>query len=233
MFWGDVVLENIFDKVAYKYDKWYKTPVGICMDKQEKDAISDLLKGVRGNKLLEVGSGTGHWSSFFQKIGFEVVGLEISDAMLDVARSKKIAGVEFVKGDAHKIPFEDESFDVTAAITVLEFVEDYNKVLKEMWRVTRKGGRIVLGCLNRYSILSLKRWLSGSTTYRNVHMFSFWEIKKILKKFGRPLLIGSTFCLPWEWGLPYAEILENFGRAYIPFLGNFIAAKVEKYKYPA
>jgi len=52
----------IFDEMADNYDRWYETPVGAAVDRMEKRAFLRVLEPKVGERLLEVGSGTGHWS---------------------------------------------------------------------------------------------------------------------------------------------------------------------------
>lgn len=133
-----------FNSVADTYDKWYETAEGALYDRLEKKAISKyLLRNVQGRKLLEVGCVTGHWIQFFSEYGFEVTGLDISERMIDIAKSKNISNVSFQVADGHSLPFSDETFNATAAITTLEFVRDSDAVLQEMIRCTRKSGRIL------------------------------------------------------------------------------------------
>ncbi|MCD4785774.1 MAG: class I SAM-dependent methyltransferase [Candidatus Eremiobacteraeota bacterium] len=222
--------KDLFAKIAQQYNSWYEDPVNRCMDRQEKAAVTDALKGTgyRAN-LLEVGCGTGHWTEFFLSKGFQTTGLDISDEMLRVARSKEMKSAHFIQGDAHKLPFEDETFDICAAITLLEFVDDPRKVISQMYRVTRPGGRIIMGVLNKYSIVGIRRMLKpGKTIFSDAHFFSFRELQETLSKFGRSRIMGSTFCLPWEWALPYANVIEEFGRLFVPFWGTFLVGVLFK-----
>jgi len=216
--------KDIFAKIAEKYDSWYEDPVNVCMDLQEKATVDEALKGTGyGSDLLELGCGTGHWTREFLSKGFHVTGLDISDEMLNIARNKEMKGAHFIRGDAHKLPFEDGTFDICATITLLEFVDKPRKVISEMYRVTSPGGRIILGVLNKYSIVGLRRMFqSKKTIFSDAHFFSFSELKGILDKFGRNRVMGSTFCLPWKWALPYANLLEEFGKLFVPFWGAFL-----------
>lgn len=223
---------NPFDRLAEKYDKWYKTPVGVCLDMMEKEAVGEFLRDLEpGGKLLDVGSGTGHWSEFFYEKGFKVTGIDISEPMLRVAREKRSSSIKFIRADANHLPFEKETFDVAVCITVLEFLEYPSSALSEMWRVTRVGGKVIVGTLNRYSILGIVRKLRPAKgVFTRAHFYSYPELKKLLKTYGRTRIIGSAFCPPWEWALPYARLLEEMGRAYFPFLGNFLVGAVKKYR---
>ncbi len=113
-------------------------------DRLEKKLIANFLPTeTEGKRLLEIGCGTGHWSRFFNQCGFEVTGLDISERMVNTALQKGIPNVPFYVGDGHLLPFQDSTFDLTAAITTLEFVRDAEVVLQEMIRCTRKSGRIL------------------------------------------------------------------------------------------
>ena len=83
-----------FDVVADKYERWYETTEGTIYDRLEKKAINRYLpQNGKGKKLLEVGCGTGHWSRFFCKRGFEVIdSLENSPFGIDVERREHFLG---------------------------------------------------------------------------------------------------------------------------------------------
>jgi SAM-dependent methyltransferase len=93
--------------------------------------------------VLEVGSGLGMLAA--QVAGRaprgRVVGLEFSEAQLARARERNAPNLEFVRGDAHQLPFADGSFDVVYCRYLLEHVADPGRVLAEMRRVLRPGGR--------------------------------------------------------------------------------------------
>ena len=145
-----------FDVVADVYDQWYETAEGEMYDRLEKKAISRYLRqNVQGMKLLEVGCGTGHWSQFFSSLGFEVIGVDVSVSMIRIAQSKNIANASFQVVDGHSLPFRDNSFDITTAITTLEFVNDAELVLQEMVRCTRRPfGQLIIGAMNSLAPVS-------------------------------------------------------------------------------
>jgi SAM-dependent methyltransferase len=100
-------------------------------------------------RLLEVGCGcgaVGRWLAEQTQVAKPITGIDLNPYLLSEAEIlRDSAGfsddLEFMEGDAHELPFEDESFDATLSITLLEEVEA-DRALAEMVRVTRPGGRI-------------------------------------------------------------------------------------------
>jgi ubiquinone/menaquinone biosynthesis C-methylase UbiE len=105
--------------------------------------FADLPKGAR---LLDVGSGTGVLSlALLENIaGSEVIGIEPAESYVSYCRERvSKAGLRFEIGDALDIPFEDDSFDATLSLLIVQELPDANVALREMRRVTRPGGLIV------------------------------------------------------------------------------------------
>lgn len=99
-------------------------------------------------KVLDMACGTGNQSIAFAKKGFEVIGIDLSLDMLKYAR-KKIKPkyqIEFIHGDATKIPFNDSTFDVSSVSFALHDMPEKiaTMVLKEMIRTTKKNGQIII-----------------------------------------------------------------------------------------
>ncbi len=87
-------------------------------------------------RILDVGCGTGANLEMLSHFG-GAEGVDVSDDALEFCRGK---GLKAQKGLAEKLPFEDESFDITTALDVVEHLDDDVAGLREMFRVTRKGG---------------------------------------------------------------------------------------------
>lgn len=180
-------------EIANNYDDYYQSAIGKNIDSIEKAIISNLLTDIPRSDMLELGCGTGHWSSYFIKQGFKLVGIDISESMLGVAKLKNI-DAEFIIGDASNIPFEDESFDIISSITMLEFVDNQDKVIQEIHRVLRKGGWFVLGGLNANSIVGKNK--DKDEVFKNATFFTIDDLKLLLKKFGNPIFESGVFMKP-------------------------------------
>jgi ubiquinone/menaquinone biosynthesis C-methylase UbiE len=104
----------------------------------------------RGKDVLECGCGTGLLLERFARFAKSARGIDLSPGMLERARAR---GLDVVEGSVTRLPFDDETFDVTCSFKVLAHVPEIGKALAEMARVTRKGG--VLLC-ELYNPLSLR-----------------------------------------------------------------------------
>src|SRR5690554_6607752 len=96
-----------------------------------------------GERILDVAAGTGKSSAAIARSGASVVALDFSPGMIAVGR-KKHPSIEFVEGDATKLPFAAGEFDAVTISFGLRNVAQPQKALKEMFRVLKPGGRIVV-----------------------------------------------------------------------------------------
>jgi ubiquinone/menaquinone biosynthesis C-methylase UbiE len=217
-----------FDTKAGTYDKWYETAEGLMYDRLEKKAISKyLLRNVPGRKLLEIGCGTGHWSRFFSNYGFEVTGVDTSERMIKVAQNKDIPNASFQIADGHSLPFADNSFDVTAAITTLEFAHSAELVLQEMARCAqRPGGLLLIGVLNVLARLNRKRKGDPGSPYANARLFSPEQLEQLLEPYGQTYIVAVGFVPVQQWLLPLAPVTDLICRLLHRPSGVFIAAEV-------
>ena len=145
---------KVFDKESKLYDSWYETKMGAFADQVQTELAFSLFKPEKGMSVLDVGCGTGNFSIKLAKMGLNVTGIDVSDNMLDVARDKAKKGglsIDFINMDARDMIFEDESFDGVISMAAIEFIQESEKVLNEMFRVVKKGGKIVIGTINRDS----------------------------------------------------------------------------------
>jgi ubiquinone/menaquinone biosynthesis C-methylase UbiE len=148
--------KTLFDDWPEKYDRWFATPTGTLIKKYESELISDLLRPGQGETILDAGCGTGVFTLDILSSGAHVIGLDISLPMLIRATHKaKEHPFHVVSGDMVTLPFQDNFFDKALSVTAIEFFEDATDAVKELFRVTKHGGLIVVASLN-----SLSPWAS-------------------------------------------------------------------------
>jgi demethylmenaquinone methyltransferase/2-methoxy-6-polyprenyl-1,4-benzoquinol methylase len=132
----------MFDRIARVYDRM-NSVMTAGMHHRWRARAADLARVGPGSRALDVATGTGDLAIELARRGASVVGLDFSDGMLDLAR-KKAPQIEFVQGNALALGYPDASFDaVTVGFGARNF-SDLGQGLREMARVTRPGGRVVI-----------------------------------------------------------------------------------------
>ncbi len=144
--------KQIFDDWPERYDRWFETPLGKAVLAAERELILDMLQPQKGELIVDAGSGTGIFTGAIIARGADVVGLDISFAMLRRAAEKNAAlASRAVAADMLHLPFGDCAFDKTVSVTAIEFVADAKRALAELFRVTKRGGIVVVATLNSLS----------------------------------------------------------------------------------
>jgi ubiquinone/menaquinone biosynthesis C-methylase UbiE len=117
-----------------------------------RDRLREILVPAPGERVLEIGPGTGYYTldlaEWVRHEGsVEVFDLqqEMLDHTIRRAREKGLWNVNPTRGDAQDLPYEDDSFDAAILITVLGEIPDQDAALREIARVLRPGGRLIVG----------------------------------------------------------------------------------------
>ena len=185
------------DDVAESYEDTRFSGGGRLIDRREKEAVLDAVGPVEGEDVLEIACGTGRFTVLLAERGADVVGLDVSEAMIQQGREKaRAAGVadhlDYLIGDAGRLPFPDDSFDTVLAMRFFHLADTPASYLTEMRRVSRN--RVFFDTFNRFSTRSLYNWMlpMGSRLY------SRWEVDRLLNDVGLELA-GAEH----DWTLPY------------------------------
>lgn len=219
-----------FDSLASSYERWYRSPVGSFSDRVEHQAIFGLLDPKAGELVLDVGSGTGGYARRLARRGVSCVGLEPSGSMLSVAhQSSWVGGPRFVRGVGEHLPLASAVFDAVIFVTTLEFVRDVDAALSEAARVTKPGGRVVLGVLNARGPWAARRRRSEDAVWKSARFFSRAEIEERLRMFGEVRSQVAVYVPPQLGMAPRSvfTILEWLGARIASSVGAFIALRVD------
>lgn len=186
---------HVFDfHEARAYDAWAGNPQRRPAAELEKRLMLDMLKPMRGESLLDIGCGTGASLLPFLDAGLQVTGIDPSPYMLDIALGRLGHRVDFYRGFAEDLPFDDNSFNHACLVTTLEFVNEPAAALEEACRVAKD--RIFIGVLNRYAIKGLQRRVRGLFSpdiFSHARFFSVWELKQMIAE-----LLGNTAPVTWR-----------------------------------
>ena len=174
---------ELFDQWPEKYNSWFSTPIGRLVKRFESELLLEMLAPSKGERILDVGCGTGIFTSDVLSAGPHVVGLDVSKPMLQVAE-KMAATSNFhaVVGDMLSLPFPDDYFDKVYSMTALEFVADGERAVSELERVARSGTRIVLTTLNSLSPWAerrKKKAQAGHSLFESMIFRSPEDLRKI------------------------------------------------------
>ena len=132
----------MFDRVASRYDVTNDV-LALGRTRTWRRLVADAVGATGGQRVLDIAAGTGTSSQAFADRGASVVACDFSLGMLQVGR-KRLPAMPFVAGDAMALPFADDSFDAVTISFGLRNIHDPLKGLREMRRVTRPGGRLVV-----------------------------------------------------------------------------------------
>ena len=133
----------MFDDVAARYDLT-NAVLSLGLDRTWRTAVRDALALRPGQRVLDLAAGTATSSAALARTGAAVVGCDFSLGMLRVGARAGHEGVSLVAGDALRLPFADGAFDAVTMSFGLRNTADPDQALRELLRVTRSGGRLVV-----------------------------------------------------------------------------------------
>jgi len=210
------------EEIVKTYESWYEGKYRRA-DKLEKSLLKELLDTLpHAESLLEVGCGTAHFTRWFESLGLECYGLDVSYLMLKEAE-KLWSNKSLLWGESTHLPFKDDSFDIVAFIACMEYMPNPAKVLREASRVARMG--IILGLMNKWSLPTLRRIIQvkmkRNPYYKDAKFYSVLAIKQILKD-----ALTDAYDIPYWSTTVFPRILGNVESSLIPF-GAFLGMAVK------
>jgi ubiquinone/menaquinone biosynthesis C-methylase UbiE len=181
--------QKYYDAFSVSYEEHRDHGYHVLIDELEVE----LVQRYGGDRILEIGCGTGLILKRLEPLCRLAVGIDLSAGMLKVARER---GLHVLQCPANTLPLPDESFDTVVSFKVLAHIPEIEATLFELSRVTRPGGHLLLEFYNRYSLRTLIKKLKNPTqigeTYDDEDVFTrFDSLSRIRTYLPRELsLIG-------------------------------------------
>jgi ubiquinone/menaquinone biosynthesis C-methylase UbiE len=177
-------LVDFFDQIASVYDSWAGGQHGRVAAR-----LVELAAPKKGEHVLDVATGTGlvaHLVAAKVAPG-SVIGIDLSDRMLSIARAKQGKNTQFVGMAAERLVFRPETFDVVTMGEALAYLSDPNDALEEANRVLRPGGRLAVSCQRRsLSTRAQDLFFQGLAPLARRHYLSLPRYSSERARFGEP-----------------------------------------------
>jgi demethylmenaquinone methyltransferase/2-methoxy-6-polyprenyl-1,4-benzoquinol methylase len=161
---------EMFNNISKRYD-FLNHFLSLGIDKIWRKKAVNLLKATKPAKILDLATGTGDFAIALLKLNpTEVIGMDISDGMLDVGREKMRKNgfdgvISMRNGDSENLPFEDGYFDALTVGFGVRNYENLEKGLAEMLRVVRKDGKIVILEFSKPKRFPVKQYYAFHSKY--------------------------------------------------------------------
>jgi ubiquinone/menaquinone biosynthesis C-methylase UbiE len=177
-------LVDFFDRIAPVYDSWAGG-----QHARVAARLVELAAPQRGEHALDVGTGTGlvaHLVAPRVRPG-SVIGIDLSDRMLSIARAKAGKNMQFLGMAAERLVFKPATFDLVTMGEALAYLADPSDALAEAHRVLRSGGRLALSCQRRsLSTRAQDLFFQGLAPLARRHYLSLPRYSSERSRFGEP-----------------------------------------------
>lgn len=220
----------IFDYIdSVACETWYASQQYQRVKIRQWNLLLNLLKPRPHESIVDIGCGTGETLSCLSaQVHLQLTGIDPSPYMLDMARQKLGPRVDFHRGFAEDLPFDDNSFNHATLVTSLEFTDNPEKAIEEAARVAKD--RLFIGVINRYAAKGKTKGASEvleQSVCTKANLFSVWELKSMIRSIlGNVPVSWRTVNLmkPESGGLMHLIEQIPFAR-YMPF-GTYLGMVV-------
>jgi demethylmenaquinone methyltransferase / 2-methoxy-6-polyprenyl-1,4-benzoquinol methylase len=199
----------MFDGVARRYDLTNDV-LSLGQDRAWRRATLDSLAAMPGEKVLDLAAGTGTSSSPLADAGVQVVPCDLSTGMLTVGKQRR-PDLPFTAGDATALPFADGSFDAVTISFGLRNVVDTVGALREMRRVTRPGGRLLV------CEFSTPSWKPFRTVYSGYLMQALPKVARVVARQSDSYTYLAESIRDWPDQLGLASLLKEAGWGQVAY----------------
>ena len=210
-------MKLIFDKnSAGFYESWLRSSQSRTIERSIEQLVLSLLDPEPGERVLDIGCGTGNHLLMFNKLGLNVSGIDASPHMVEEAKSRLGHRSTIKAGMAEDLPFDDNEFDIAVFINTLEFLDNPLLALREAGRVANR--KVFIGVLNSLSwngILKRLQGYFGDPLFGQATFYNLWQIKSLLR------LAYGNVPISWEC----IKIIPAFIEDHVHFGREFLSRK--------
>jgi len=200
-------VEHMFDTISGNYDGLNRV-ISFGLDVRWRKKVVKAVTDTKAKSVLDIATGTGDLAISFSKYDIPlIVGLDISEGMLSVARKKVLNKdfenkIEFIQADSENLPFDDHSFDaITVAFGVRNF-ETLDKGLAEIYRVLRPSGIFVV----------LETSVPTKTPFKQGYRFYTKKMMPLIGKLFSKDKVAYNYLSESASVFPYGETFNNILR---------------------
>ncbi|MBU1032295.1 class I SAM-dependent methyltransferase [Patescibacteria group bacterium] len=214
--------------------------------KRRARRIIEELNLDQNEKIIDLGCGTGYYLYLLSNlpVKLDLTGCDNDIKALAEAKNSLSKKIEFIHGNLHKMPYKDNSFDKTVASEVLEHLENDSMALKEIFRILKPGGILVISVPNQnypflwdpinwflqhYFNTHIKNGFFSGFWSGHIRLYSLKDLKGKVEKVGFKIEQAEELTF---WCLPFNHYLVNVVARllYDVKISSRIADKISKFK---
>ena len=224
-----VINENFTSSFGLQWNQFQKTQLDshtntTMSEDRLRTALPMPIESIKGLKIIEAGSGAGRFTEVLLKYGAIVYSFDLSNAVsANYANNMPHKNLTIFQGDIEDIPFNDNFFDISICLGVMQHTRDFSKSLKEISRVTKVGG-----------IISFDHYKTHIGHYTSLYLIYWMIIKRIPKKFQLRLTNYLTkIFFPIHWAFREYPLIQYLLRRISPisfYYGMFDLNKEQHYE---
>ena len=193
---------ELFDPIAEGYDKWYETEIGRVADQVERELAFQFFQPL-GPKILEIGCGTGQYTTKLAEQGYQITAVDISEKMMAQAQ-EKITNlgyqVKWLKADITQTMDQLEHYQGILSMSAFEFIPNPEEMLASLFEHLEPKGCLVIGVIAAESswgeFYRSKAKTKPESVFAHARLYTEAEIRQW--KVGGRLELGKALYFPPE-----------------------------------
>jgi ubiquinone/menaquinone biosynthesis C-methylase UbiE len=163
-------LENDYERMIPEYHH------GMLMYGEHIMRYESVINAVKNKVVLDIASGSGYGTAALAKVAKHVYGVDINEKAVKYSQENYSSrNIKYLVGSGTAIPLKDSSVDVVISHETIEHIDDYKKFLREVKRVLRKGGEVIISTPND------DEYPAGN--HFHLHQFKIKEFYQLLSKY--------------------------------------------------